>query len=92
MIYAPGLPKVKVRKRLRVRIKWQAAEGVAKYRVQVSRDGRSKWRKVAKTTKTRWSGKVKKASAPRHRYFRVVAVNPGGLNPSSPVVRARVRR
>ncbi|MCH9718562.1 MAG: lytic polysaccharide monooxygenase [Actinomycetia bacterium] len=91
VIYAPGLPKVKVRKRLRVRIKWQAAEGVDKYRVQVSRDGRSKWRPVAKTDKNRWVGKVKKVKQPRHRYFRVVAINPAGENPSSPVVRARVK-
>ena len=92
VIYAPGLPKVKVRNRLRVKITWRPAPYVSRYRVQVSRDGRSKWRTIAKTNKNRWSGKVTKISKPRFRYFRVVAIDQQGLKPSSPVTRARVRR
>lgn len=89
---APGSPRVKVLKGLRVRLKWLDTAGAARYKLQVSKDGQSRWRTFAKTGDTKWRGRVKKARKAKHRFFRVVAVNPSGENLRSPAKRVRVKQ
>ncbi len=90
VINTPSIPKVRVLKRKRVRLKWNDA-GALRYKLQVSKFGRSPWKAFAITENTKWRGRVKQVRKGKYRFFRVVAINPSGENPRGPVKRARVR-